>query len=138
MLFNLYNTLNSLWDDKKFIHFLSIIKYSIKNIKIFLFLLKTWVQIISEKCKSHPKMDFWANLSALSFYVLAIIISVFLLLLTLLYASEQFRKLWFSWFYTIFCTPLIKRGGNAIRAKLFEKLSRIEPSGISKQLVIHF
>ncbi|CAG2162372.1 unnamed protein product [Oppiella nova] len=71
------------------------------------------------------RMDFWANLS---------IVSVFLLLLTLLYASEQFRKLWFSWFYTIFCTSVIKRGGNAIRAKLFEKLSRFESSDCSQEL----
>jgi hypothetical protein len=74
-------------------------------------------------------MDLW--LSSL-FYTLAAILIIFL---TTLYANEQFRKLWFSWFYTIVCTSFVKHGGDAIRAKLFKKLSTIQPKDPSKKLV---
>jgi hypothetical protein len=74
-------------------------------------------------------MDLW--LSSL-IYTLAAILIIFL---TTLYVNEQFRKLWFSWFYTTVCTSFVKHGGDAVRAKLFKKLSTIQPKDPSKKLV---
>jgi hypothetical protein len=74
-------------------------------------------------------MDLW--LSSLIYTLAAILIIFF----TSLYASKRFRKLWFAWYYTIFCTSFVKHGGDAIREKLFKKLSTIEPKDPSKKLV---
>jgi hypothetical protein len=60
---------------------------------------------------------------------------VFVLFLTALYASDKFSKLWFAWIYTRLYTPTIRKGTNAIRAKLFKQLQFMRPEDSSQQLV---
>jgi hypothetical protein len=74
-------------------------------------------------------MDLW--LSSLIYTLAAILIIFF----TSLYASEQFRKLWFSWFYINIFSLIVKNGGDSVRAKLFKKLSTIQPKDPSKKMV---
>jgi hypothetical protein len=61
--------------------------------------------------------------------------AILIIFFTSLYASEQFRKLWFPWFYMNIFSLIVKGGSESVRAKLFKKLSTIQPKDPSKKLV---
>lgn len=54
--------------------------------------------------------------------LLGVLSALFLLFILLCYASEKFRQLWFSWFFTYILIYFVKKA-DGVRAKLFENLS---------------